>query len=960
MICYTRNEILLLSSTCESKILNDFCCKTLIENGIFRNGNEPIIWQGKGVIKNRRRHRGRRGGRKMRKTIDTLITHRSVRLNKSKSVNQSNLIPISTSANINKINNNKVTKYQFPTFLFTNPCSICNKMEDLQVTLEHNNIQVCTLAETWFNGDYICKVSNYNIFYKSRTNTRGGGVATYVHNSIPSDHVDFITVPDELECVWVKLQPYKLPREVSEIYVCTIYCSPSQNKDHQRDLLNHLRNSIDTIRSRRNLAKVIIAGDFNSVDISSLIKHVVDLHQVVKDKTRGDKILDLIISDLKDFYMTPTIQAPLGKSDHNVIIWKPLNSIKCNDKMVTKIFKPCTDSSMRSFGNWITKFDWSQVYNIKDVDDKVNIMNDTLTSAYNKFFPTKHLRVYSTDRPWITPYIKKLIRYRQTAFRKKKHERYKTLRNKVIWEIKKAKEKYYRYKVKMLEVSNPRKWYDKVKQICGKRKDKPRITFDNPLPIPDSVASKQINEHLAKICRELDPLKLDELPTYLPAESPPPQILCFEVKQQLLKVQINKSVPPGEIPPVTKKGTVSIEQIRPISLTPLFIRIFEHFLTKWLNEDLSTIIDKQQFGNVKGISTSHYLIGLLHYLLSGLEKPGHKARILAVDFSKAFDRISHQVLISKMISIGVRKSIIPWFCSFLTCREQRVLYGSAISSWTSIFCGVPQGTKFGPSLFQVMVNDSASDCITRWKFVDDLTFADISKNNCQDSIQSYFSNLEEWCKINNMSLNPNKCKSVEINFCKTPGYYDLLTNNGVQVETVKQLKLLGVTIQDNLKWDTHIGEIVSKANKAMHIVSVLKRFGAPEDQLIKIYKSFIRPIIEYACPTWHSSLTSELSFDLESVQKRFLRILLGRRYYSYTAALKKFSLDRLCDRRLQLVLKFGRSVHEKFSNIIPNTRAEATGRSLRNANKISQIKCRTERFKKSTLPFLINNDLIVQ
>ncbi|XP_071944789.1 uncharacterized protein [Antedon mediterranea] len=140
-------------------------------------------------------------------------------------------------------------------------------------------------------------------------------------------------------------------------------------------------------------------------------------------------------------------------------------------------------------------------------------------------------------------------------------------------------------------------------------------------------------------------------------------------------VQINKSVPPGEIPPVI------IKEFAPEIAEPL-----THIFNSSLKEGIvpkawkqATVIpipkkkDKQQFGNVKGISTSHYLIGLLHYLLSGLEKPGHKARILAVDFSKAFDRISHQVLISKMISIGVRKSIIPRFCSFLTCREQRVL-----------------------------------------------------------------------------------------------------------------------------------------------------------------------------------------------------------------------------------------------------------------------------------------------
>ncbi|XP_033124956.1 uncharacterized protein LOC117123214, partial [Anneissia japonica] len=189
--------------------------------------------------------------------------------------------------------------------------------------------------------------------------------------------------------------------------------------------------------------------------------------------------------------------------------------------------------------------------------------------------------------------------------------------NKVNWEIKKAKKKYYRYKVKQLETTNPRAWYKKVKKVCGQSKDSPRIVFENPSPETAINASAMINEHLTHICQELEPLKLDELSSFLPAESPPPQLLVSEVRQQLTKVQSSKAVPPGEIPPAIikefapelaeplthifnrslsegivpkrwkqatvipipkKKGNVGLDQIRPISLTSLFVRILEHFV----------------------------------------------------------------------------------------------------------------------------------------------------------------------------------------------------------------------------------------------------------------------------------------------------------------------------------------------------------------------------------------------
>ena len=192
------------------------------------------------------------------------------------------------------------------------------------------------------------------------------------------------------------------------------------------------------------------------------------------------------------------------------------------------------------------------------------------------------------------------------------------------------------------------------------------------------------------------------LPTYLPAEKPP-VIYHGQVHAALQKLKTSKSGHPNDLPvklikefaielteplthifnkcildgifpeswktaaitPIPKEKTVnSLDQLRPISLTPIFARVFESFIAKWIVDDIAEHIDKKQFGNVKGSSTVHYLVDLLRFVLEGLDKPGHYAYLTTIDFTKAFDRVNHNIVVKKLIELGVRRSIIPIICSF--------------------------------------------------------------------------------------------------------------------------------------------------------------------------------------------------------------------------------------------------------------------------------------------------------
>ena len=432
-----------------------------------------------------------------------------------------------------------------------------------------------------------------------------------------------------------------------------------------------------------------------------------------------------------------------------------------------------------------------------------------------------------------------------------------------------------------------------------------------------------------------------------------------------ITIIFNTSLRSGTVPAVWKESNIiPIPKIqspmdegdfRPISLTPCLSKVLEDFVVTWLIDDVKDKIDPNQFGCLKGTSTTYCLLDMIHTWLTYLDSPGRHLRLCFLDFSNAFDRIGYNVLIEKLLDLGVRTSLIPWIISFLSNRRQRVKLDGAISDWLPITAGVPQGTKLGPILFLVMINNlnipDPESCT--WKYVDDVSLSEGLVRNRNSTIQTSLDTVVSWSSSNWMKLNAKKCKEMRICFLKEPIELPLLKIDDQQLELVTSHKVLGLVIQNNLKWNNHIESIVTKASKRLHILRVLRQGGVETNDLITIYIALIRSLLEYCCVVWHHALPSYLSQELERIQKRAFKIIVPA--LSCSEALYFLNLRTLDERRSELCVKTLEKISRGGPLVkhLPMTRQRMHNYQTRCAEKYTLIKCRTERLRRSFFPSTI-------
>ena len=404
----------------------------------------------------------------------------------------------------------------------------------------------------------------------------------------------------------------------------------------------------------------------------------------------------------------------------------------------------------------------------------------------------------------------------------------------------------------------------------------------------------------------------------------------------------NKSLKEGRIPLIWKQATVvpvpkkpvpeSPGDLRPVSLTPTFSKLLEQFIVPLMVADIKSQIDKRQYGNVKGASAAHYLIRFLHSLLSEMDTPDKLFSAVMYDFKKGFDLIDHTILIKKILAMGLRSSYTRWLIAFLQNRKQRVrMPDGTTSGWRSITCGIPQGTLIGPVAFLAMINDAAFEEEQRLKYVDDLTIyqsCPISETEKAWKLQTITEELCAWAAKNKMVLNASKCEVMHFVTAKKPLVLPDIVMDGKSLPIVTSTKLLGVTLSSNLSWQAHVDGIVKKSSKALYMIYIMKKYRAPAAQLVKIFTTYIRPLLEYCAPVFHAGLTVFQAKQIENVQKRALK-LIGGFDKSYRQLLEDLHLESLADRREKLCLRFAKHMVKSpaHRDMLPPERGTISGRA---------------------------------
>ena len=174
--------------------------------------------------------------------------------------------------------------------------------------------------------------------------------------------------------------------------------------------------------------------------------------------------------------------------------------------------------------------------------------------------------------------------------------------------------------------------------------------------------------------------------------------------------------------------------------------------------------------------------------------------------------------------MGVRSCLIPWICDFLSSRRQAVKINMVQSEWNYINGGVPQGTKLGPMLFLVMINDLElkSYNTSHWKYVDDITISVSLPRHGQSTLQSDLDVIQQWTERNEMKLNAKKCKEMTISFLRQSPDAAPLHINGQLLNPVTSFKVLGVIFNHQLKWSDNVDMMVKVPMKRKLSLSSLK------------------------------------------------------------------------------------------------------------------------------------------
>ena len=226
-----------------------------------------------------------------------------------------------------------------------------------------------------------------------------------------------------------------------------------------------------------------------------------------------------------------------------------------------------------------------------------------------------------------------------------------------------------------------------------------------------------------------------------------------------------------------------------------------------------------------------------------------------IDLSKAFDTLTFDILLFKLKYYGVTDTALDLIRSYLTNRKQYVVFNSCQSDYSEIYTGVPQGSILSPLFFSIYINDliNVSNRLNFLMYADDTTIyfnlEEFDHLNKEGDINGELEKVNTWLKLNKLSLNAQKTKLMV--FHRKQKHVDEINVqiNGTKIERVESFNFLGIMLNENLTWKSHIEMVGKKISKVTGILYRLKNIF-PENVLFVLYNSLIVSYINYGLLLW--------------------------------------------------------------------------------------------------------------
>ena len=467
----------------------------------------------------------------------------------------------------------------------------------------------------------------------------------------------------------------------------------------------------------------------------------------------------------------------------------------------------------------------------------------------------------------------------------------KYLRNKVKRDVRSAKADYIKNKLNT-HADDAAKFWRTIKSVFPikqlKRTSQIKLVDDQKKQIPDSKIPDFINKFFINIGNplgthrgtpglkqpapaeldtnlELDPIMSKKVDTLIKQINTSKSSGMKDLKTSLIKDAllglteqmthiINTSIETSTFPKLLKEATVvpipkagdprEVNNYRPISLLPIPGKLIEkviHMQIDQFLEDQGTLADTQ-YGFRKNRSTTHAISELTDDINNNLNN-GKKTAAIFIDFKKAFDCVQHDILINKLRDIGFNESALSWTADYLQERKQRVKVNGSLSDFETVKQGVPQGSILGPLLYIIYANDIQAT-VKKCKitlYADDTVIYSSSKSakKALAKVQKDVDNLIEWCDRNAIFINPKKTKYMIFSNRRVhPEKYNNWAGikiGGEDILLTTSYTYLGVTLDDQLKYDLHIKKTINQISAKVLQLKKIRQFITTKAALL-IYK----------------------------------------------------------------------------------------------------------------------------